>query len=275
MTDINSEALDQEIEDEGQRIVRDHLKPGDVVVVTGAARGFGRAIARRLAREGARLAIWDIVEEDGEKTVELCREAGATDAAFFRCDMGDAANIEAASEVVRKKFGAVYAVVNNAGIHPRSPALTVPLEMWNRTLAVNLTGSFLTAQAFAPSMIEAGRGAVINLASGRAIQGARMGIHYAASKVGIIAMTKTLAQEWAEHGIRVNAIIPGVSETRQPLEASGVTLENLRERGKSVPLGRVGHPDDIAGMVAMLLSEDAAFMTGQSVAINGGAIMLP
>jgi NAD(P)-dependent dehydrogenase (short-subunit alcohol dehydrogenase family) len=275
MTDINSDALDQEIEDEGQRIVRDHLKPGDVVVVTGAARGFGRAIARRLAREGARLALWDVVAEDGQKTVEICKQAGATDAAFFECDMGDAANIESAAASVRDKFGRVYAVVNNAGIHPRSPALTVPLEMWNRTLAVNLTGSFLTAQAFAPSMIEAGRGAVINLASGRAIQGARMGIHYAASKAGIIAMTKTLAQEWAEHGIRVNAIIPGVSETRQPLEASGVTLENLRERGKSVPLGRVGHPDDIAGMVAMLLSEDAAFMTGQSVAINGGAIMLP
>ncbi|MFT5439661.1 MAG: NAD(P)-dependent dehydrogenase (short-subunit alcohol dehydrogenase family) [Alphaproteobacteria bacterium] len=275
MTDINSEALDQEIDDEGQRIVRDHLKPGDVVVVTGAARGFGRAIARRLARGGAMLAIWDIVAEDGQKTVEICKAAGAPDAAFFACDMGDAGNIESAAAAVRDKFGTIYAVVNNAGIHPRSPALTVPLEMWNRTLAVNLTGSFLTAQAFAPSMIEAGRGAVINLASGRAIQGAKMGIHYAASKAGIIAMTKTLAQEWAEHGIRVNAIIPGVSETRQPLEASGVTLENLRERGKNVPLGRVGHPDDIAGMVAMLLSEDAAFMTGQSVAINGGAIMLP
>ena len=275
MTDINSDTLDDEIEDEGQRIVRDHLKPGDVVVVTGAARGFGRAIARRLAREGARLAIWDIVAEDGQKTVEICKAAGAAEAAFFKCDMGDAANIEAAAAAVRDKFGTIYAVVNNAGIHPRSPALTVPLEMWNRTLAVNLTGSFLTAQAFAPSMIAAGRGAVINLASGRAIQGAKMGIHYAASRAGIIAMTKTLAQEWAEHGIRVNAIIPGVSETRQPLEASGVTLENLRERGKSVPLGRVGHPDDIAGMVAMLLSEDAAFMTGQSVAINGGAIMLP
>mgnify|MGYP002641903002 CR=1 FL=1 len=274
MTDINSEALDQEIEDEGQRIVRDHLKPGDVVVVTGAARGFGRAIARRLARGGARLAIWDIVAEDGQKTVEICKAAGA-DAAFFACDMGDAGNIESAAAAVRDKFGTIYAVVNNAGIHPRSPALTVPLEMWNRTLAVNLTGSFLTAQAFGPSMIEAGRGAVINLASGRAIQGAKLGIHYAASKAGIIAMTKTLAQEWAEHGIRVNAIIPGVSETRQPLEASGVTLEKLRERGKSVPLGRVGHPDDIAGMVAMLLSEDAAFMTGQSVAINGGASMLP
>lgn len=173
------------------------------------------------------------------------------------------------------RFGPVYAVVNNAGIHPRAPSIEVPLEMWNRTLAVNLTGSFLTAQAFAPAMVDAGRGAIINFASGRAIEGAPMGIHYAASKAALIAMTKTLATEWATFGIRVNAIIPGVSETRQPLEAGGVTLENLRERGKSIPLGRVGHPDDIAGMVAMLLSEDAAYMTGQSVAINGGRIMLP
>ncbi|MHA1109172.1 MAG: SDR family NAD(P)-dependent oxidoreductase, partial [Alphaproteobacteria bacterium] len=168
-----------------------------------------------------------------------------------------------------------FAVINNAGINPRCMAIDVPLEMWNRTLAVNVTGSFLTAQAFGRQMMEAKQGIVINLSSGRAIAGAVTGVHYAASKAAIIAMTKTLATEWGPHGIRVNAIIPGVSETRQPLEAEGVTLENLRERGAKLPLGRVGHPDDIAGMVAMLLSADAAYMTGQSVAINGGAIMLP
>jgi 2-hydroxycyclohexanecarboxyl-CoA dehydrogenase len=274
MTDINSHSLDREIEDGGQQIVRDHLKPGDVVVVTGAARGFGRAIAHRLARSGAKLALWDVIEDEGEIAANACKEAGA-EANFFQCDMGDPEQIARAKNAVIEKFGAVYGVINNAGIHPRSPAIDVPLDMWNRTLAVNLTGSFLTAQAFAPYMREAGRGAVISLASGRAIEGARNGIHYAASKAAIIAMTKTLAQEWASFGIRVNAIIPGVSETRQPLEASGVTLENLRERGRKVPLGRVGHPSDIAGMVMILLSEDAAFVTGQSLAINGGAIMLP
>ncbi len=274
MIDINSSDLDQAIEQDGQAIVRDCLKPGDVVVVTGAARGFGRAIARRMARDGARLAVWDLLDEEGEATAALCREAGA-ETGFLHCDMGAADDIKAAAAAVLERFGPVYAVINNAGIHPRAPSIEVPLEMWNRTLAVNLTGSFLTAQAFAPAMVEAGRGAIINFASGRAIEGAPMGIHYAASKAALIAMTKTLATEWAHFGIRVNAIIPGVSETRQPLEAGGVTLEDLRERGKSIPLGRVGHPDDIAGMVAMLLSEDAAYMTGQSVAINGGRIMLP
>ena len=189
--------------------------------------------------------------------------------------MSDADNIAAAAKDVLGSFGPIFAVVNNAGINPRSMAIDVPLEMWNQTLAVNVTGSFLTAQAFGRQMMDAGHGVVLNLSSGRAVAGAVTGVHYAASKAAIIAMTKTLATEWGPHGIRVNAIIPGVSETRQPLEADGVTLENLRERGEKLPLGRVGHPDDIAGMVALLLSPDAAYMTGQSVAINGGAIMLP
>jgi NAD(P)-dependent dehydrogenase (short-subunit alcohol dehydrogenase family) len=274
MTDINSDNLDQAIDEGGASIHRDGLKKGDAVVVTGAAHGFGRAIARRLAKEGAKLAVWDIIDEGGEETVALCRELGA-EATFFHCDLGEAENITAAARDTLAAYGSVYAVVNNAGIHPRAASIDVPLEMWNRTLAVNLTGSFLTCQAFGRQMMDNKRGVIINFASGRAIQGAVKGIHYAATKAGLIAMTKTLATEWAEFGIRVNAIIPGVSETRQPLEAAGVTLENLRERGSNVPLGRVGHPDDIAGMVAILLSPDAAFITGQSVAINGGAIMLP
>jgi len=274
VTDINSENLDQAIEDGGLNIVRDGFKAGDVVVVTGCARGFGEAISKRLARDGARLALWDVIDNEGEATAAACREAGA-EAEYFHCDMGEAGQITAAAKATLEKFPAVFAIINNAGIHPRASSMEVPLEMWNRTLAVNLTGSFLNAQAFAPQMREAGRGIIINFASGRAIEGAPMGIHYACTKAGLIAMTKTLATEWAEFGIRANAIIPGVSETRQPLEAAGTTLESLRERGKSIPLGRVGHPDDIAGMVAILLSEDAAYITGQSIAINGGRIMLP
>ena len=273
MTDIGSRDLDREIEKDGRAIARDHLRPGDVAVVTGCARGFGRAIARRLARGGARLALWDVIDGEGEDTAALCREAGA-EAEFFRCDMGEVAAIREGAGAVLERFGPVYALINNAGIHPRAASLEVTPETWNRTLAVNLTGAFFCAQAFAPAMIGRGRGVIINLASGRAIEGAPNGIHYAASKAGIIAMTKTLATEWAKFGIRVNAIIPGVSETRQPLEAGG-TLEALRERGREIPLGRVGHPDDIAGMVALLLSEDAAYITGQGLAINGGRIMLP
>jgi NAD(P)-dependent dehydrogenase (short-subunit alcohol dehydrogenase family) len=274
MTDINSPELDVAIEDGGSQILRDGFKAGDVVVVTGAARGFGRAISIRLAKEGAKLALWDKLEDEGKSAAEACRDLGS-EVIFFSTDMSNPDAIKRSSENVIKDFGSVFAIINNAGIHPRSPAIDVPLEMWNQTLAVNLTGSFLTAQAIAKNMIRKNRGCIINLASGRAIAGAPSGIHYAASKAGIIAMTKTLATEWAQFGIRVNAIIPGVSETRQPLEADGVTLENLRERGGNIPLGRVGHPDDIAGMVMILLNKDTAYITGQAIAINGGAIMLP
>lgn len=273
MTDLHSEHLDAAIEEDGAAIARDHFKPGDLSVVTGGARGFGRAISKRLAREGARLAIWDLLDDEGEETAEICRQAGA-EAEFFHCDMGDPNDIASAAAAVIQRFGPAYAVVNNAGINLRTSAIDHPVEMWNKTLAVNLVGSFLCSQAFAREMIKAGRGSIINFASGRAIQGAVNSISYAASKAGIIAMTKTQASEWAVHGIRVNAVVPGVSETRQPLEAGG-TLEELRQRGKSIPLGRVGHPDDIAGMVVLLLSEDAAYITGQSIAINGGRIMLP
>ncbi len=274
MTDVNSGTLDAEIEKDGTTIVRDGMKKGDLAVVTGCARGFGRAISRRLAREGARLAIWDVLDGEGEETAKLCRDAGA-EVAYFHADMGDAASVAAAAKATVDKFGPAFVVVNNAGINLRCPAIDHPVEMWQKTLNVNLVGAFLCGQAFAREMIKSKRGGIIiNFASGRAIEGAANSIAYAASKAGIIAMTKTQATEWAKHKIRVNAIIPGVSETRQPLEAGG-TLEELRERGKGIPLGRVGHPDDIAGMVAFLASADAAYITGQGMVINGGRIMLP
>lgn len=273
MVDIKSQNLDEAIANDGAKIQRDHLKRGDVAVVTGCARGFGRAIARRLAHEGAKLAVWDMIDNEGEETAKICRDAGA-DVHFVHCDLGNEADIAKAAKTTLDRYGSVYAVVNNAGINLRTASIDYSAEQWHKTLNVNLIGSFLTAQAFARGMIKAKRGVIINLASGRAVEGAVDSVGYGASKAGIVNMTKTLATEWAKHGIRVNAIIPGVSETRQPLEAGG-SLEQLVERGKGIPLGRIGHPDDIAGMVAMLLSKDAAYITGQAIAINGGRIMLP
>lgn len=273
MTDLKSANLDALIEHDGAKIVRDHFRPGDVVVVTGCARGFGRAISRRMAKEGAKLAIWDMLDDEGEETAKLCRHLGA-DAQFFHCDMSNDGDIAMAVKGTFDRFGSVYTLVNNAGINLRTPAIDYSVEMFRKTLNVNLVGSFIAAQAFAREMIKAKRGVIINLASGRAIEGAVNSVGYGASKAAIVNMTKTLATEWAKHGIRVNAIVPGVSETRQPLEAGG-TLEALVARTDGIPLGRIGHPDDIAGMVAMLLSKDAAYITGQAMAINGGRIMLP
>jgi glucose 1-dehydrogenase len=273
MVDLKTQNLDQLIEQDGSKIVRDHFRPGDVAVVTGCARGFGRAIARRLAKDGAKLAVWDVIDGEGEETATICRDLGA-DALFVHCDLGDDASIATAVKATLDRFGPVYALVNNAGINLRTAAIDYSAEQFRKTLNVNLLGSFLTAQAFAREMIKRKRGVIINMASGRAIEGAVNGVGYGASKGAIVNMTKTLATEWAKHGIRVNAIVPGVSETRQPLEAGG-TLEELVGRTDGIPLGRIGHPDDIAGMVAMLLSKDAAYITGQAIAINGGRIMLP
>jgi NAD(P)-dependent dehydrogenase (short-subunit alcohol dehydrogenase family) len=147
------------------------------------------------------------------------------------------------------------------------------LAEWERVLRVNLTGTFLCARAAAQRMKEAGRGVIVNTASGRGLAGAAKGAHYAASKAGIIALTKSLALDWAPYGIRVNCVIPGLADTAQP--RGELSDEELYAMGSRIPLGRIAEPADIAGVVAFLLGEDAAYMTGQSVAVNGGAIMIP
>src|SRR5262249_54102680 len=138
---------------------------------------------------------------------------------------------------------------------------------------VNLTGTFLCARAVARAMKEAGKGAIVNMASGRALAGAAKGAHYSASKGGIIALTKSLALDWAPYGIRVNCVIPGVTDTAQP--RGELSDDELYALGSHIPLGRIAQPQDIAAAVAFLLGEDSAYMTGQSIAVNGGAIMIP
>jgi NAD(P)-dependent dehydrogenase (short-subunit alcohol dehydrogenase family) len=146
-------------------------------------------------------------------------------------------------------------------------------DAFELAMRVNIMAPFLIAKAFAPGMIANRRGVIINIASGRAIEGAAGGVGYASSKGAILSFTKTLATEWAKHNIRCNSIVPGVSLTAQPLEATNP--EELVERGrKSIPLGRIGYPDDMAGLAAFLVSSDAAYMTGQAIAMNGGRVMI-
>jgi NAD(P)-dependent dehydrogenase (short-subunit alcohol dehydrogenase family) len=172
-----------------------------------------------------------------------------------------------------KASGKPDGLVNNAGIFPRAHALDMKLSEWEQVLRVNLTGTFVTARAVAARMKELGRGAIVNTASGRGLAGAANGAHYAASKGGILALTKSLALDWASFGIRVNCVIPGLSDTAQPRVEMGDN--ELYAAGAKIPLGRIGQPEDIAALVAFLLSDDAAYMTGQSVSVNGGAIMVP
>ncbi len=254
-------------------IERDGFKAGDVVVVTGGGGGFGRAFSRRFAAGGAKVAVWDVNQETVEATVAEIAKAGG-EARAFVVDLADPIAIERTVAATRSAMGDPYCLINNASIYPRAAVLDMTLDTWERTLKVNITAPWLLAKAFAPAMIAAGRGVIINIASGRALEGTPKGANYACTKAAILSLTKTLALEWARHNVRCNAIVPGVSMTAQPLEAT--TPEELVARGKArIPLGRIGYPEDMAGLAWFLASRDAAYMTGQGVAMNGGVIMVP
>jgi len=248
------------------------MKLPEKVIVTGAAQGIGRAVALRLAAPGAHIAVWDVKTEGAEETAKLCRDKGAV-ASAYTVDVASADQIEKAVAAFDKAWGKPDGLVNNAGIFPRARALDMNLSEWEQVLRVNLTGTFATACAVATRMRELGRGAIVNTASGRALAGAANGAHYSASKGGILALTKSLALDWAGFGIRVNCVIPGLSDTAQPRIEMGDN--ELYAAGAKIPLGRIGQPQDIAAVVAFLLSDDAAYMTGQSVSVNGGALMVP
>jgi NAD(P)-dependent dehydrogenase (short-subunit alcohol dehydrogenase family) len=248
------------------------MKLPEKIIVTGAAQGIGRAVALRLAAPGVHIAVWDVKTEAVEETAKLCRDNGAV-ASASTVDVADAGQIEKAVAAFDKTWGKPDGLVNNAGIFPRARALDMKLSEWEQVLRVNLTGTFVTARAVAARMKELGRGAIVNTASGRALAGAANGAHYSATKGGILALTKSLALDWAGFGIRVNCVIPGLSDTAQPRVEMGDN--ELYAAGAKIPLGRIGQPQDIAAVVAFLLSDDAAYMTGQSVAVNGGAIMVP
>jgi len=248
------------------------MKLPEKIIVTGAAQGIGRAVALRLAAPGTRIALWDVKIAGVEETAKLCRDNGAV-ASAYTVDVADADQIEKAVAAFDKAWGKPDGLVNNAGIFPRARALDMDLSEWEQVLRVNLTGTFVTARAVAARMKELGRGTIVNTASGRALAGAANGAHYSATKGGILALTKSLALDWAGFGIRVNCVIPGLSDTAQPRIEMGDN--ELYAAGAKIPLGRIGQPQDIAAVVAFLLSDDAAYMTGQSVAVNGGALMVP
>jgi 2-hydroxycyclohexanecarboxyl-CoA dehydrogenase len=254
-------------------IARDGLKPGDLAVITGAGGGFGRAFALRFAHMGARVALWDIDAARGAETLRQVEAAGGK-GAFHAVDLSQAEAIEKAAEAMLADLGTPYVVVNNASTYPRASVLEMARADFERTLAVNVTAPWHICKLFGPAMIENKRGVVINIASNRAMDATPNGASYAASKSALISLTKTLAAEWAPHNIRVNSILPGVSMTAMPLE--NTTEEELIERGKKlIPLGRIGYPEDMAGVAAFLVSADAAYITGQGIVVAGGRTMVP
>jgi NAD(P)-dependent dehydrogenase (short-subunit alcohol dehydrogenase family) len=242
---------------------------GRRAIVTGASQGIGDAIARTLSAEGADVLLLDVKAEAGERAAEELRAAGGS-ARFRVCDVSASADVRAAAEDVRKTWGAVDFLVNNAGIFPRSSTCDMTVEEWQRVIGTNLGGAFHCVKYFAPLMVGPGA-AVVNISSGRALAGAANGAAYAASKAGLLGFTKSLASEFAPRGIRVNALVPGITDTAQPRQE--MDDADFARAALSIPLGRIGQPIDVARGVTFLLTGEAAYMTGQTLVINGGAIM--
>jgi 3-oxoacyl-[acyl-carrier protein] reductase len=241
-----------------------------IAIVTGAGQGIGRAIALGLVREGARVAIADVNEESAN-TVKNEIEASGGRALAIRTDVSNEDSVQAMVEKSLKEFGRVDILVNNAGIFPASPVEEMSEEDWDRVIGTNLVGAFLCSRAVVPKFLEQGAGRIIGITSGRALQGAKNGAHYAASKAGIIGFSKSLALELAPHRITVNVICPGITDTAQP--RGHQTEEQLYAQAQRIPLGRIGQPEDLVGSAVFLASDAAAFITGQTLLVNGGSIM--
>ena len=242
-----------------------------VALVTGAQQGIGRAAAIALAKAGADVAInWLDDETAAQETADAVRDAGRRAVLFQANIAGVAASAQLVADVAAQ-FGRLDVLVNNAGIYPRAPFLDLTEALWDSVHAVNLKGAAFCGQAAARVMIVGGLGgAIINLAS-QAIRGAVNGVHYSASKAGLVGLTRSMALELAPHGIRVNAIAPGLVDTAQP--RGGSTEEGLLELAAAIPLRRMGRSDEIADAVVFLASEQSSFMTGEVVQINGGSYM--
>jgi len=241
-----------------------------IAIVTGAGQGIGRAIARGFAREGAGVVIADVNEESA-RTVKDEIEAGGGRALVMRTDVSNEISVQTMAKKSVEEFGKIDILVNNAGIFPTSSVEEMSEEDWDRVIGTNLVGAFLCAKAVVLKFLEQGSGRIISLTSGRAFQGAKHGAHYAASKAGIIGFSKSLALELAPHGITVNVICPGITDTAQP--RGHQTEEEMYAQGKRIPLGRIGQPEDLVGPAIFLASGAAAFVTGQTILVNGGSIM--
>ena len=242
-----------------------------VAIVTGAAAGIGKAIALAFAREGADVGVNYLDDRGAAEKVAQEIRGGGRRAALVQGDVAQAASAQAMVAQVVRELGGVDVLVNNAGVYPRVPLLEMRESDWDLVLDVNLKGGFFCAQAAARAMIAGRRrGSVINMAS-QAIRGAVRGVHYSASKGGVVAMTRAMALELAPHGIRVNAIAPGLTDTAQP--RYGNTEEELAVMATAVPLGRMAQPEDIAGIAVFLASDEAGHVTGQTLHVNGGSFM--
>ena len=240
---------------------------GKVAIVTGAGAGIGAATARRFAHEGASVVCADLDDDAARAVCAAITAAGGTTAAC-RVDIRDAAQVDAMIAFTRREFGPPNIAINNAGVGAQKHFLDTPLETLRAMLDVNVIGTFLCAQAAAREMVKIGGGAIVNFSSHSGLLGSSGRAAYAASKGGIIAMTRVMAVDLAVHHIRVNAIAPGPIDV--PRSRQQHTGERRESWQRAVPLARYGRPEEVAGVALFLASDDASYLTGQTIAVDGG-----
>ena len=246
------------------------MMEGKCGIITGAARGIGLEIALTLAKAGAKVALIDLDEELVEQAAEQLRGDGYA-AVHVAADVSDETQVKEMVWQLLKQLGHIDILVNNAGICPITPVETITAEEWDLVLGVNLKGAFLCSQAVIPAMREQRSGKIVNIASSAGqMGGLAVGLHYSASKAGLFGLTKGLARILAPD-IQVNAVSPGTTESEM---TSGWTQQAIDGIVSKIPAGRLGRPDDVAAAVRFLVSDEANFITGQTLSVNGGLLMV-
>jgi NAD(P)-dependent dehydrogenase (short-subunit alcohol dehydrogenase family) len=241
---------------------------GKVAIVTGSGRGIGRATAEQFAAEGAAVVIAEVDERCGEATVEAIRQAGG-EATFVRTDVSNSEQVGRMVETALDVYGQIDILFNCAGVLLRASLTDTEEEDWDRVMAVNLKGVYLCSKHVLPHMISRGRGTIINASSVVGLHGAfAEQAAYCASKAGVTMLTKAMTLDYARHGIRVNCVCPGPTETE--MMCGNRSQEALQEVAESFPIGRMAKPREIAAAVLFLASSDASFITGHALTVDGG-----
>ncbi|MCG8326670.1 MAG: beta-ketoacyl-ACP reductase [Chitinophagales bacterium] len=238
-----------------------------VAIVTGGAKGIGLATVKKFVAEGSKVSIWDIDEESANEAIA---ELGADKVSFLKVNTASLEAVKEAAAQVKKTYGSIDILVNNAGITRDSSMKKMTEEQWDQVISVNLTGVFNCAKAVFPYMAENGWGRILNAASVVALYGNFGQSNYVAAKAGVIGMTKVWAREFGRKGITVNAVAPGFINTDMMSTVPENILDGLR--GKT-PLGRLGEVEDIANAYAFLASDEAAFITGTTLSVDGGLVL--
>jgi NAD(P)-dependent dehydrogenase (short-subunit alcohol dehydrogenase family) len=241
-------------------------------LVTGGGSGIGRAVAHRLAADGYAVAVLDLDADTAKTVTDEITEAGHEAVACGGVDVSSREQVNAAVESVRASLGPILVLVNNAGVTGFREFLKISDASWNKTLAVNLNGPFYCTQAVLPDMIEAHWGRIVNISSSSAQGGQQYMAHYVSSKAGLIGLTKSLALEFGEHGVTVNTIPPGFVDTPMMRESErrGMLGGSVDDHARRTPVRRPGTPEDIAATTSFLCRDEAGYITGQVIGVNGG-----